>query len=326
MKLGVMSALFGGMKLVDALAYCHKQGLDAIELPAGAYPGDPWNLNGIAGNKKKLRALKKLLTNNGMMVQGIACHGNPVHPDKAIARAHRKAHRNAVRLAAEFETVVVNFSGCPAGCATDKTPNFVTCPWPDEFSEAAEYQDGVMTSHWAKEAEFAAKHGVKIAFEAHPGMVVHTPENIVHLRKAVIARIGKAGKNLGSNIDPSHWFWQGIDPVAATRYLGKNKCIFHVHAKDCEVIKYNEGHVGVLDIKSYGDVENRGWVFRTCGYGHGDDFWKPFISTLALYGYDGVLSIEHEDSLMSTNEGFEKAVEYLKGIIIRDEAGGAWWF
>ena len=320
MKLGVMSALFGGMKLKDALAYCQKVGLDAIELPAGAYPGDPWKLSGITKNKKKLAGVKKMLDDHGIEVQGIAVHGNPVHPDKRIAKAHQAIHRNGVLLAAEFNTVLINFSGCPGGCATDKTPNFVTCPWPDEFGAAADYQwNKVIIPFWKKENDFAAKHGVKIAFEAHPGMVVHTPEDIVRLRKA-------AGKNLGANIDPSHWFWQGIDPVAATRYLGKNKCIFHVHAKDCEVIKYNEGHVGVLDIKSYGDVKNRGWVFRTVGYGHGDDFWKPFISTLALYGYDGVLSIEHEDSLMSTNEGFEKAVAYLKGIILREKAGGAWWF
>jgi len=320
MKLGVMSAMFGGMELKDALAYCQKVGLDAIELPVGCYPGDPWGISTVTEDPAKLAELKKMLDDHGIEVQGIAVHGNPVHPDKALAEADAAAHRKAVLVAAEFETVVINFSGCPGGCAEDKTPNFVTCPWPDEFAKAADYQwNEVIIPFWSKENDFAAEHGVNIAFEAHPGMVLHTPEDIVRLRNA-------AGKNLGANIDPSHWFWQGIDPVAATRYLGENKCIFHVHAKDCEVIKYNEGHVGVLDIKSYGDVKDRGWVFRTVGYGHGDDFWKPFISTLALYGYNGVLSIEHEDSLMSVNEGFEKAVEYLKPKILREEAGGAWWF
>ena len=320
MKLGVMSACFGGMEFKDALAYCQKQGLDAIELPAGAYPGDPWKLNGIMTRPEDLAVVKGLLKEFGIEVQGIAVHGNPVHPDKTIAYAHRIAHRNGVQLAAEFNTVVINFSGCPGGCATDKTPNFVTCPWPAEFAEAADYQwNKVIIPFWKEESDFAAQYGVKIAFEAHPGMVVHTPEDIVRLRNA-------AGKNLGANIDPSHWFWQGIDPVAATRYLGRNECIFHVHAKDCEIIKANEGHVGVLDTKSYGYVKNRGWVFRTVGYGHGDEFWKPFISTLALYDYEGVLSIEHEDSLMSIQEGFEKAVAYLKGVMLREKPGRAWWF
>lgn len=320
MKLGVMSTLFGGMKLDDALDYCAKLGLDAIELPAGAYPGDPWKLSGIHKEKTRLRKLKAKLANHGLTVEGIAVHGNPVHPNKKIAAAHHKAHRNGVLLAAEFKTVVVNFSGCPAGCATDKTPNFVTCPWPDDFATAADYQwNKVIIPFWKKENDFAAAHGVKIAFEAHPGMTVHNPEDIVRLRKA-------AGRNIGANLDPSHFFWQGIDPVEAARYLGENKCIFHVHAKDCAIDPHNSHITGNLDIKSYGDVKARSWVFRTVGYGHGDEFWKPFVSMLRTYGYDGVISIEHEDSLMSMSEGFEKAVAYLKGVILTQPLGKAWWF
>ncbi len=320
MELGVMGALFGGMKIDDALDYCRRLELDAIELPAGGYPGDPWNLSGIHSSKNKVKELKKKISDHGLKVRGIAAHGNPVHPDKRIANAHAKAHRNAVKLAAELNTVVINFSGCPGGGPNDRTPNFVTCPWPDDFAEAAKYQwEKVIIPFWKKENDFAAKNGVKIAFEAHPGMVLHNPEDIVRLRKA-------AGKNLGANLDPSHFFWQGIDPVEAARYLGENKCIFHVHAKDCAVDPHNSGITGNLDIKSYGDEQNRSWIFRTVGYGHGDEFWKPFVSMLRTYGYDGVLSIEHEDSLMSMNEGFEKAVEYLKGVILRQKPGGAWWF
>ena len=320
MKLGVMSALFGGMKLTEALDYCRKVGLGAIELPAGGYPGDPWKLSGIQKDKKKLERLRKKIADRGLEVRGIAVHGNPVHPNKRIAAAHQKAQRNGVLLAEAFETVVINFSGCPGGGPQDKVPNFVTCPWPDEFAKASDYQwNKVIIPYWKRENAFAAKHGVKIAFEAHPGMVVHNPEDIVRLRKA-------GGRNLGANLDPSHFFWQGIDPVESARYLGENKCIFHVHAKDCSIDPRNAGRCGNLDTKSYGDVKNRGWVFRTVGYGHGDEFWKPFISMLRLYDYDGVISIEHEDSLMSMNEGFEKAVEYLQGVILKQPVGAAWWF
>jgi sugar phosphate isomerase/epimerase len=114
-----------------------------------------------------------------------------------------------VLLAAEFGTVVINFSGCPAGCRSDKTPNFVVCPWPDDFAKAARYQwEEVLIPFWTSQNDFAAKCGVKIAFEAHPNMTVHNPTDILRLRKA-------AGKQLGANIDPSHFFWQGIDPVEA---------------------------------------------------------------------------------------------------------------
>ena len=320
MKLGVMGALFGGMKLEEALDYCQRVGLNAIELPAGGYPGDPWKLQGIARDKKRLAELKAMLADRGLEAHGVAVHGNPVHPNRKIAAEHTQAHRDAVLLAAELGTVVVNFSGCPGGAPGDKAPNFVTCPWPTEFSEAADYQwNKVLIPFWTRENDFAAKHGVKIAFEAHPGMTVHNPTDIVRLRQA-------AGKNLGANLDPSHFFWQGICPVEAARFLGENKCIFHVHAKDCAIDAKNSRITGNLDIRSYGDVKNRSWVFRTVGYGHGDEFWKPFISMLRLYGYDGVLSIEHEDSLMSLSEGFEKAVAYLKGLMITEQVGKAWWF
>ena len=320
MKLGVMGALFGGMSLDDALDYCAKLELDAIELPCGAYPGDPWKLQDICRNKARLRDLKSKIAGRGLTVQGVAVHGNPVHPNKRIAAAHCKAHRAGVLLAAEFNTVAINFSGCPGGDPGDRTPNWVTCPWPDDFSAIAEYQwNRVIIPFWKRENDFAAKRGVKIAFEAHPGFVVHNPEDIVRLRKA-------AGKQLGANLDPSHFFWQGIDPVEAARVLGQNNCIFHVHAKDCAIDPHNSGIVGNLDIKSYGELKGRAWIFRTVGYGHGDDFWKPFVSMLRVYGYDGVISIEHEDSLMSINEGFEKAVEYLRPIILRQKTGAAWWF
>ncbi len=320
MKLGVMGALFGRMTLDKALDYCQKVGLDAIELPCGAYPGDPWGLMGLHKNKAGLNELKKKVADRGLTVMGIASHGNPVHPDKKIAREHFEAHRNGVMLAAEFDTCVINFSGCPGGSKADKTPNFVTCPWPNEFTQAAKYQwDEVLIPFWSKENDFAARQGVKIAFEAHPGMTVHNPEDIVRLRSA-------AGKNLGANLDPSHFFWQGICPVEAARFLGENKCIFHVHAKDTAIDPRNSRITGNLDIKSYGDVKNRSWVFRTVGYGHGDEFWKPFVSMLRLQGYDGVLSIEHEDSLMSVSEGFEKAVSYLKSVMLSQPTGQAWWF
>jgi sugar phosphate isomerase/epimerase len=320
MKLGVVAALFGQMPLDEALQYCQKVGLDAVELPCGPYPGDPWNLAAIAGNKGKLKDLKSKIADRGLEVHGISAHGNPVHPDKKFAALSRKMHRTAVQLAAEFGTVVINFSGCPGGSPADKQPNWVTCPWPPHFLDVLDYQwNKVLIPFWSQENDHAKKMGVKIAFEAHPGFCVYNPETIIKLRKA-------AGNQLGANLDPSHFFWQGIDPVEAARYLGQNKCIFHVHAKDTAIDPANTRINGTLDVKSYGDVAGRSWVFRTCGYGHGDDFWKPFVSMLRTYDYDGVLSIEHEDSLMSLNEGFEKAVGYLKGVLLTQKPGQAWWF
>jgi sugar phosphate isomerase/epimerase len=81
----------------------------------------------------------------------------------------------------------------------------------------------------------------------------------------------------------------------------------------------------VLDTKPYTDEQNRGWIFRTCGYGHGAEWWKEFVSTLRMFGYDDVLSIEHEDSLLSSEEGLSKAAKFLNEIVLKETPGAAWW-
>jgi sugar phosphate isomerase/epimerase len=157
---------------------------------------------------------------------------------------------------------------------------------------------------------------VKIAIEMHPGFVVYSPETMLRLRAI-------AGSSVGCNLDPSHLFWQGIDPIAAIRVLGD--AIFYVHAKDTQLYPANLPRTGVLDTRPYTDERHRGWIFRTCGYGHGAEWWTEFISTLRMFGYDYVLSIEHEDSLLAPEEGLTKAANFLNNIVIHEQPGAAWW-
>jgi sugar phosphate isomerase/epimerase len=322
MKLGVMGAGLAGMGWEKALDYCKQVGLEAIEIPVGAYPGKPFfNPEEVLKDAKAQQKIKDDVAKRGLEIIGLAVHGNPVGPDLAVREQHVKEHDIAVRLAPKLGTdVVINFSGCPGGSPDDKMPNWVTCAWPPEYEKIRDYQwNEVLIPFWSKRNKEAANEGVKIAFEAHPGFCVYNPETVLKLRNA-------CGKNLGANLDPSHFFWQGIDPVEAARVLGDNKCIYHVHGKDTGIDAHNTKINGTLDCKSYGDVHHRSWIFRTCGYGHGDEFWKPFISMLKLKGYDGVISIEHEDGMMSVQEGFEKAVAYLKTVLIKEKSGEAWWF
>jgi len=132
-----------------------------------------------------------------------------------------------------------------------------------------------------------------------------------------------APKTIGCNFDPSHMFWQGIDPVAAIRALGDR--IYHVHAKDCRIDAANTALNGVVDTKSYTNESERSWIFRTVGYGHDALVWKDIVSALRLTGYDHVLSIEHEDSLMSGAEGLRKAIEFLRPLVIAQPKGKAYW-
>lgn len=329
MKLGVMAALFSGMSLDEALGRCATVGLDAIEIPVGGYPGEPFFVPAkVLASSKRQEEIKAKLRDHDLELSALAVHGNPVHPSKADARRDHEAFKRAVQLAPKLGTdLVITFSGCPGGSASDRTPNWVTCAWPPDYQTIQAYQwDEVLVPYWAEQAKFARKHGVRVAWEAHPGFTVYNPDTLIRLSERATRAAGLRGKTpLGANLDPSHFFWQGIDPVLAARALGEAGLLYYVHAKDTALDPYEGPLNGYLDARPYTDLTHRSWVFRTCGYGHGDEFWKPFVSMLRRYGYDGVLSIEHEDALMSVEEGFEKAVAYLADVIIEEKATTPWW-
>lgn len=321
MKLGVVGALFANRTLKDSLDYLNSLGVQMIEIGTGGFPGKPHcDPEIMLTDKKKLDEFKKTIADSGIEISAFACHGNPVHPNKEVAAGFCKDFNNTVLLAEKMGIDrIITFSGCPGGSPVDMTPNWVTCPWPDDFLSILDYQwNDVLVPYWKEAVKFAEDHGIKkIALEMHPGFCVYNPETMLKLRAAVGSDI------LGANFDPSHLFWQGIDAVAAIRELGS--AIHYVHAKDTKIDAINTAKHGVLDTKHYTDEINRSWIFRSVGYGHDMQTWKDIISNLKLVGYDDVLSIEHEDSLMSPNEGFEKAVKLLQQCLIYESAGDIWW-
>ena len=131
------------------------------------------------------------------------------------------------------------------------------------------------------------------------------------------------GPVIGANFDPSHLVWQGMEPAAVIRMLGE--AIHHVHAKDTYLDVANIKKSGVLSTGHYSDILNRPWTFRTVGYGMSLEDWKAFVSMLKMVGYDGVLSIEHEDMLMSIEEGLEKAINFLLNVMTFEKQTDMWW-
>lgn len=318
MKLGVFTALLSSLPLESVLLKLSKLNVHTVELGTGNYVGDPHCTLSMLDSTDKLEEFKKRIDDHGFSISALSCHGNPLHPDPAKAKHDQDVNRNTILLAEKLKVpVVIDFSGCPGDSKQAKAPNWVTCPWPGEYLETLRWQwEEVATPYWTERARFAAEHGVKIAIEMHPGFLAYSPETMLKLR-------GIAGPSLGCNFDPSHMFWQGIDPIAAVRLLGD--AIFHVHGKDTQMYAANLPMTGVLDTKPYTEERDRGWIFRTCGYGHGAEWWKEFVSTLRMCGYDYVLSIEHEDSLLSAEEGLRKSVEFLQKVVITEGAGAAWW-
>lgn len=318
MRVGVFTPLLSQLPLRDVLAKLNALHLSTVELATGNYPGNAHCNLSMLEDSRQLADFQRLLADQGCDISALSCHGNPLHPNPAVAQQARDISRKTILLAEKLGVpVVVDFSGCPGDSPQSTAPNWVTCPWPPDYLDVLDWQwNEVVTPYWIEHGNFASQHNVKIAIEMHPGFVVYNPETLLRLRAI-------AGPAVGCNYDPSHMFWQGIDPIAAIRIL--DDAIFHVHAKDTQLYPANMPRTGVLDTKPYTDERNRGWIFRTCGYGHGAEWWKEFVSTLRMFGYDGVLSIEHEDSLMSPEEGLTKAAQFLRELVIEQQPTAPWW-
>ena len=320
MDIGVLTVPLGDQPLEETLSYLDDIGVDAVELGCGGYPGsDHLDRTALLDDDDAQAELHDLLEAHDMRVSALATHNNPLHPDDERAAEADTELREAITLADQLGVGTVTcFSGLPAGGPDDEVPNWVTAPWPGEHAEAHDYQWDVATEYWADLAAHAADHGVDVAIEMHPNMLVYEPHGMLELREATNERIG-------ANFDPSHLYWQGIDVTSAIRLLGDHDAIHHFHAKDTKVYEDNAREKGVLDTTAYTDEPDRAWLFRSIGYGHGEGHWKDVVSTLRMVGYDGALSIEHEDSLTSAREGLEKAVDVLDRAVFETQPGDAYW-
>ncbi|PTM59945.1 sugar phosphate isomerase/epimerase family protein [Desmospora activa] len=321
MKLGVFTVLFSEKSFEEMLDTVKAAGLEAVELGTGGYPGtahcDPATL---LEDDAKLKSFQRAIADRGLTISGLSCHGNPLTPNQSLAKSSHDTFVQTVQLAQKLEVPVVNcFSGTPGDHEGAKYPNWPVAPWPNEYREVLEWQwREKIIPYWKEWGGFAADHGVKVALELHGGFSVHTPATMLRLREAV-------GEVMGANLDPSHLWWQGIDPVAAIKILGREGAIHHFHAKDTYIDPEQVNMHGLTDMQSYEFLQERAWLFRTVGYGHDMKTWADIISALRTVGYDYVVSIEHEDALMSIDEGFAKAVANLQTVITKEPVADMWW-
>jgi sugar phosphate isomerase/epimerase len=319
MKIGVFAVLFGDKPFEDTLDYLVELGVEAVEIGTGAYPGNAHcKPAALLKSDRQLQAFRQAVERRGLIISALSCHGNPLHPQRSVARAHHDVFLQTIELARRLDVgTVITFSGCPGGDPKAAQPNWIVAPWPPEFAAMLEWQwKERVKPYWKETARACRAAGVKVAIEMHPNFVAYNPETMLRLRDI-------APRVIGCNFDPSHMFWQGVDVVAAIRALGD--AIYHVHAKDCRIDRANTAVNGVLDAKKYTRELERSWIFRTVGYGNDAMVWKDIVTNLRLVGYDHVLSIEHEDSVMSAAEGLKKAIAFLKDVVIAEPAGQAYW-
>jgi sugar phosphate isomerase/epimerase len=313
MKIGLFIILYQDKPYEEVLDKVCVLGIEAVEIGAGAYSATPHcPLDELLGSKQKLQTFSNAITDRELTISALNTTGNPLHPNEAIRKRHREEINKTILLAEQLGIdTIVTMSGCPGDSEGAKNPYWGISAWPPEFPKVWKWQwEKQVIPYWEKQVVFAREHGVrKIAIEMHPGMTVYNPTTLLKLRNAV-------GDVIGANFDPSHLFWQGCDVLRVIRTLGN--AIYHVHAKDTMICSAVADINGLLDAVPYQpqNQAQRSWLFCTVGYGHDVHFWKQFVSTLRLVGYDHVLSIEHEDLLMSRDEGLGKGIECLMQAVL----------
>jgi sugar phosphate isomerase/epimerase len=310
--IGVFDPAYPNLSTDEFIEKVSALGLEAVEIGTGGYPGDKHcPVQELLEDPGKLRAWHKKFTDRGIEVATLSCHGNPVHPDAKIAARDAETFRRTVQLAEKLGVkVIVGFSGCPGGSPTDTVPNWVTYRWPPEHGQALDWQwKEKVVPYWKEAAAYARSHGIhRLAFEMHPNFVVYNPKTLLKLREAV-------GEEIGANCDLSHLFWQGCDAVEVIHFLGKQGAIYHAHMKDTVLYKDNVAKYGVLNfVFEKSDLPLASDAFRAVGYGHSANTWKEIVRAYMDVGYEGILSIENEDPILSGEVGVERAAYVLKNV------------
>lgn len=321
MKLGVFTPLFNNMNFEEMIEVVAKNGLEAVEIGTGGYPGNAHlDIDKLLVSSSERKEYLHRLQDKGLEISAFSCHNNPISPVIKTAQEADKLLRKTIKLAELMNVPVVNgFSGISGGNKSDTQVNWPVLPWPTEYSDSYHFQwERKLIPYWKEINTEAKTAGVKIGIELHGGFLLHTPYTMLKLRDA-------AGEAIGCNFDPSHMWWQGIDPVAAIKILGKENAIHHFHAKDTYLDQDNINMYGLTDMQQYSEIASRAWTFRTVGMGHDLKVWSDIISALRTYGYNHVVSIEHEDPIMSINEGLTRAVSNLKSVMIKEKPADMWW-
>jgi sugar phosphate isomerase/epimerase len=310
--IGVFDPVYKDLSLDAMLDKVSALGLEAMEIGTGGYPeAHHCPIDELLADASKAKAWQKKFEDRGIHVATLSCHGNPIHPDPEHAKKDADTFRKTVLLAERLGVkVIVGFSGCPGGSATDTQPNWVTYRWPPEYAAMQDWQwKERVVPYWKEAAKFAREHGIhKLAFEMHPNFVVYNPRTLLKLREAV-------GEEIGANCDLSHLFWQGCDPVEVIHFLGKQGAIYHAHMKDTAFYPDNVNKYGVLNFAfETADLPLASETFRAVGYGHGAELWKSIIKAYMDIGYQGILSIENEDPILTGEVGVERAAYVLKNV------------
>lgn len=327
MKLGAYTACLHDKTLEEALAILQGLGLTSVELNAGGFIGTPHLPAGDLLNSPAARTrFLDTIAGFGMTLTALNCNGNPLHPDPEVGPRHSADLRRAIRLAPLLGVrTVITMSGLPAAEPGGTRPSWTVIPWDSVYLETLDYQwDQVAVPFWTEIQELAAAHDVRVAIEMHPHNLVFNPAT---LRRLIDRTTPPGGvTHVGAELDPSHLFWQHIDPVQAIEDLGE--LVFFAAAKDT-LIHETAAVNGVLDDRfTWIPAQEHplglgghytvtrwpavpGWSFVAVGRGHDTGFWSRFLAALDAVSPEMAVNIEHEDASLGQLEGLSYAAENL---------------
>jgi sugar phosphate isomerase/epimerase len=307
MKLGFVSDSLGGMSFETLLDNAARLDVSGVEVNTGGWSTAPhFDLETMKSSADARRHFAKAFESRGLEIIALNANGNPLHPTQP---EQGECLKDTIRIAGEMGIkTVCTMSGLPAGRADDLMPNWVVSSWPPETQAILRYQwEEMLFPFWTEIAALANENGVeRIALELHGNQCVYNVPSLLKLRAAI-------GSVIGANLDPSHLFWMGADPLVAAEALGE--AIYHVHAKDTMQNAPVQAKTSLLENGSLMDIPARSWSYITLGFGHGEEWWRQFCYRLKMAGYDGWLSVEHEDVLLNSFEGLEKSIALLKGVM-----------
>ena len=304
MKLGFVTDCLADVSLEPMLEHAARLGVDGVELSTGGWSDAPHvDLAALASSAQARRAFRAAFEAFDLDIVCLNVPGNPLHPTE---RTHADCLVDTLRLAGDLGIpLVCATSGLPAGGPEDRVPNWLVTAGPQEVQDSLRYQwEDALTPFWEGIAVVSRDAGVsRIALDLCGNQCVYNPASLMKLREAV-------GPLVGAALNPGHLAWMGADPLQAAGTLGE--AIYHVHARDTLCNPVIQANTGLLDTGSLEDVAARAWTHVTAGYGYSEPWWHRFCHRLRGAGYDGWLSIDHEDAVIDALEALEKSVALFR--------------
>jgi sugar phosphate isomerase/epimerase len=319
-RIGVVTEPLANRSLVDVMDWLTREVPEVtdLEIGTGGYaPTTHCNMGALLHDPAARDAWLREITARGLRIGALNVWGNPLHPDSQLAAKHDADLRDTIRLAAALGVDrVVALAGCPAGAPGDQTPHFSGGGWLPYLEDVYRWQwESSVEPYWSAIAEFAHQEheDLLICLEMHPGTVVYNVETF--------DRVAALGSAIAANIDPSHFFWMGMDPRAVAAALGDHAG--HCHGKDVVFMPDNLAVNGLLDRRWPRPPDAMPWNFAVVGRGRDADWWSSFVADLGAHGRVHTIAIEHEDPFVAAEVGISQAAALLSSAVGRSSSPAA---